>query len=215
MVIYLSFNIDCYYLKANFIVNNLTACLIFIKYHIYNFSDCIGKIFFKVLFFYSNLYQCFLISIHFFLVCKLASILSFTKSQFAFTFFTMSMSRRFRKSFLFGLQKGRGKTEKLCHSFFNTLQWKANPCSYLQHVYQRSCLFCYNVLNFYFYIFENLIDIIIFLDILLSLIGAIFIYLFLSCFMSLKYLILAFLIIITTFYNGFYNKQFYTFKVVF
>ena len=114
---YLSFNMDCYYLKANTTVNNLTTCLIFIKYHIYNFSDCIGKIFFKVLFFYSNLYQCFLISIHFFLVCKLASILSFTKSQFAFTFFTMSMSGIFRKSFLFGLQKGRGKTEKLCRGF--------------------------------------------------------------------------------------------------
>ena len=72
---YLSFNMDCYYLKANTTVNNLTTCLIFIKYHIYNFSDCICKIFFQVLFFYSNLYQCFLISIHFFLVCKLASIL--------------------------------------------------------------------------------------------------------------------------------------------
>ena len=53
---YLSFNIDCYYLKANNILNSLTACLIFIKYHIYNFSDCIWKIFFKVLFSYSNLY---------------------------------------------------------------------------------------------------------------------------------------------------------------
>ena len=72
---YLSFNMDCYYLKANTTVNNLATCLTFIKYYIYNFSDCIGKILFKVLFFYSNLYQCFLISIHFFLVCKLASIL--------------------------------------------------------------------------------------------------------------------------------------------
>ena len=72
---YLSFNLGCYYLKANTTVNNLATCLIFIKYYIYNFSDCIGKILFKVLFFYSNLYQCFLISIHFFLVCKLASIL--------------------------------------------------------------------------------------------------------------------------------------------
>ena len=163
---YLSFNLGCYYLKANTTVNNLATCLTFIKYYIYNFSDCIGKILFKVLFFYSNLYQCFLISIHFFLVCKLASILSFTKSQFAFTFFTMSISGIFRKSFLFGLQKERGKTEKRCRGSFNTLLWKANPCSYLQHVYQRSCSFCYNVLKFYFYIFENLIDIIIFLDIL-------------------------------------------------
>ena len=44
-------------------------------------------------------------------------------------------------------------------------------------MYQRSCSLCY-VLNFYFYIFENLIDIIIFLDILLSLIVALFKYLF-------------------------------------
>ena len=135
---YLSFNMGCYYLKASTTVNNLATCLIFIKYYKYNFSDCIGKILFKVLFFYSNLYQCF----------------------------TMSISGIFRKSFLFGLQKERGKTEKRCRSSFNTLLWKANPCSYLQHVYQRSCSFCYNVLNFYFYIFENLIDIIILLIII-------------------------------------------------
>ena len=201
---YLSFNLGCYYLKANTTANNLATRLTFIKYYIYNFSDCIGKILFKVLFFYSNLYQCFLISIHFFLVCKLASILS----QFAFTFFTMSISGIFRKSFLFGLQKERGKTEKRCRGSFNTLLWKANPCSYLQHVYQRSCSFCYNVLNFYFYIFENLIDIIILLDILLSLIGALSKYLFLSCFKSLRFLFLSFSIIATTFYNIFYNNNF-------
>ena len=121
---YLSFNVDCFYLKANNIVNNLTACLIF-KYHIYNFSGCIGKIFFSALFkcflalHHSNLYQCFLISIDFYLVCKLVSILSYTKSQFAFTFFTMSAI--FRTSLLFGLQKGRDKPEKFYRGFFNTL----------------------------------------------------------------------------------------------
>ena len=83
---YLSCNIDCYYLKANTILNNLTACLIFTKYHICNFSDCLGKIFFRVLFFYLNLYQSFLISVHFCLVCKLVSIHSITKSLSAFTF---------------------------------------------------------------------------------------------------------------------------------
>ena len=67
---YLSCNRDCYYLKAITIENNLTACLIFIKHHIHNFSDCLGKIFFVVLFFYSNLYKCFLISIHLCLVCS-------------------------------------------------------------------------------------------------------------------------------------------------
>ena len=41
---YLSCNTDCYYLKAN-IVKNLAACLIFMKYHIYNSSDCLGNIF--------------------------------------------------------------------------------------------------------------------------------------------------------------------------
>ena len=81
-------------------------------------------------------------------------------------------------------------------------------CSYLQHVYQRFCSFCYNVLNFYFYIFENLIDIIILLDILLSLIGALSKYLFLSCFKSLRFLFLSFSIIATTFYNIFYNNNF-------
>ena len=105
----------------------------------------------------------------------------------------------------FGLQKERGKTEKLSRGSFNTLLWKANPCPYLQHVYQRSCSFCY-VLNFYFYIFENLIDIIILLDILLSLIGALSKYLFL-CFKSLRFLFLAFSIIATTFYI-FYNNNF-------
>ena len=47
---YLSCNTDCYYLKAN-IVKNLAACLIFMKYHIYISSDCLGNIFFRVLFF--------------------------------------------------------------------------------------------------------------------------------------------------------------------
>ena len=96
----------------------------------------------------------------------------------------------------------------MCCGFFHTLLGKANPYSYFQHVYQISCSFCYNVLNFYFYIFENLIDIIIFLDILLSLIGALFKYLFLSCFKSLRFLFLAFSIIATTFYNIFYNNNF-------
>ena len=120
----------------------------------------------------------------------------------------MSISGIFRKSFLFGLQKERGKIEKRCRGSFNTFLWKANPCSYLQHVYQRFCSFCYNVLNFYFYIFENLIDIIILPDILLSLIGALSKYLFLSCFKSLRFLFLSFSIIATTFYNIFYNNNF-------
>ena len=124
------------------------------------------KYFLRFYFFYSNLYQCVLISIHFSLVCKLVSILSFTTSQFAVAIFTTFGI--FRKSLLFGLQEISGKTEKLCCGFFNNIFGKAN--SSFQHVYQRSCSFCY-VLNFYFCIFKNLIDIIIVLDILSSLIG--------------------------------------------
>ena len=112
---YLSFNIDCYYLKASTIVNNLTACLIFIKYHIY-IHNFIGKIFFKVLFFCSNLYQCFLISIHFSLVFKLVSILSITNLQFAFTFFTMAGI--FRKKFIIWFTKRKRQNRKIVPWFF-------------------------------------------------------------------------------------------------
>ena len=49
---YLSFIIDCYYLKGNTTVNNLAACVIFVKCHIYNVSDSIGQVFFRVLLFY-------------------------------------------------------------------------------------------------------------------------------------------------------------------
>ena len=132
---YLSFNIDCYHLKANSVINNLAAYLIFIEYLIYNFCNCLCKIFLNVLFFYSKIHQCFLISIYFSLVFKPVSILSFTKSQFACTFFTMFGI--FRKSLLFGSQKGSGKTEKLCRDCFNTLLGKSNYYFYFQHVYKH------------------------------------------------------------------------------
>ena len=80
----------------------------------------------------------------------------------------------FRKNLLFGLQNGSGKIKQLCRGFFNTLLGKASAFFYFQHVYKRSSSFCCNVLKFYFYIFENLNDMIIFLDTLLSLIGALF-----------------------------------------
>ena len=124
-------------------MNNLTACLIFMKYHIYNFSDCSDKIFFRVLFFYSNLYQCSLISIHFGLVCKLVSILSIPKSLFAFTFFTMFCI--FLKVYYLAYKRDVAK-QKNCPVVFSTpFCGKAKPYSYLQQVYQRSCSFCYNV----------------------------------------------------------------------
>ena len=87
--------------------------------YIYNFSDYIGKILFTVLFFYSNLYQCFLISIHFSLVCKLASIVSFSKSQFTFTFFTMSISAYLEKVFYLVYKKKEVK-QKNCAAVLST-----------------------------------------------------------------------------------------------
>ena len=53
-----------------------------------------------------------------------------------------------------------------------------------------------------------MIDIIIFLVILLSLRGTLSKYLFLSCFTSLRYLLLALFIITTTFYNIFCSNNF-------
>ena len=53
-----------------------------------------------------------------------------------------------------------------------------------------------------------MIDIIIFLVILLSLRATLFKYLFLSCFTSLRYLLLALFIITTTFHNIFYSNNF-------
>ena len=128
-----------------------------------------------------------MISIHFFLVLNLFQYFHSPSQNLLLDFSPCLCLAYLEKSFLFGLQKRRKKTEKLCCAFFNFLLGKANTYSYFQHVYQRSCSFCYNVLHFYFYIFENLIDIIIFLDIILSLIGALFQYLFLSYFTSLRY----------------------------
>ena len=127
--------------------------------------------------------QCFLISIHFFLVCKLVQHF-YSSSHNLFLHFLPCLCLSY--------------LEKVFHLVYKKEEAKRNNCA---------VVFCY-VLNFYFYIFENLIDIIIFLDILLSLIGALFKYLFLSCFTSLRYLFLAFSIIATTFYNIFYNNNF-------
>ena len=88
------------------------------------------------------------------------------------------MSGIFRKSFIW-FKKRKRQSRRIAHGLFKTPFGKANPYSYIQHVHARSSSFSYNVLNFFFYVFENLIDIIIFLNILLTLIGALFKYLFL------------------------------------
>ena len=115
--------IDCYYLKENNILSNLTACLIFIKYHIYNFSDCIGKIFFKILFSYSNSYQYFLISIHFFQFLNLFQYFHSPSHNFVLHF-SPCLCLVYLEKVLFGLKKGRGKAEVLPMVFLKPLLGK-------------------------------------------------------------------------------------------
>ena len=115
--------IDCYYLKENNILSNLTACLIFIKYHIYNFSDCIDKIFFKILFSYSNSYQYFLISIHFFQFLNLFQYFHSPSHNFVLHF-SPCLCLVYLEKVLFGLKKGRGKAEVLPMVFLKPLLGK-------------------------------------------------------------------------------------------
>ena len=103
-----------------------------------------------------------------------------------------------------GLHVKCHKKEKLCRCFFSALFEITNPYSQLQHIFYKVSSFRYNFLNFCFYIFENLLDIIIILlDFLLSMIGGLFNYLFLLFFPSLTHL---FFIITVTFNNSFYNN---------
>ena len=115
--------IDCYYLKENNILSILTACLIFIKYHIYNFSDCIGKIFFKILFSYSNSYQYFLISIHFFQFLNLFQYFHSPSHNFVL-YFSPCLCLVYLEKVLFGLKKRRGKAEVLPMVFLTPLLGK-------------------------------------------------------------------------------------------
>ena len=107
----------------------------------------LSKIFFRVLFkllpvlaefFYSNFYQSLLISIHFCLACKLASVISITKSLFVFTFLIMFDTFSIEINYL-TYKKEVAKTETLYCDLSNTLLEKANLYSHFQYVYHLSC----------------------------------------------------------------------------
>ena len=108
-----------------------------------------------------------------------------------------------KKGVRLGLHVKCHKKEKLCRCFFSALLEITNPYSQLQHMFYKVSSFRYNFLNFCFYIFENLLGIIILLDFLLSMICGLFKYLFLLFFSSLTYL---FFIITVTFNNSFCNN---------
>ena len=124
----------------------------------------------------------------------------YTKSLLPFTFFIIFGVYLIKKVRL-GLHVICHKKDKLCRCFFSALL--EIIITYLQHIFYKVSSFRYNFLNFCFFIFENLLDIIILLDFLLSMIGGLFKYLFSLFFPSLTYL---FFIITVTFKNSFYNN---------
>ena len=126
----------------------------------------------------------------------------YTKSLLPFTFFSI-FGMYSKKRVRLGLHVKYHKKEKLCRCFFSALLEITNPYSQLQHIFYKVSSFRYNFLNFCFHTFENLLDIIILLDFLLSMICGLFKYLFLLFFPSLTYL---FFIITVTFNNSFYNN---------
>ena len=76
----------------------------------------------------------------------------------------------------------------MCRGFLSTISGTTNIYSQLHHVYYKTLSFCYKFLNYCFYVFDNLIDIFIFPDFLLLMIGGLFKYLFLWFFPLLPYL---------------------------
>ena len=108
--------------KNKYYCKYLAACLIFIKYHIYNFSDCISKIFFKVLIYYLNLYQCFLIGIHFFLVCKLVQYFHSPSHNLLLHFSPRLCLAYLEKVYYLVYQKEETK-QKIVPCFFLTPFW--------------------------------------------------------------------------------------------
>ena len=126
----------------------------------------------------------------------------YTKSLLPFTFFII-FGMYLKKRVRLGLHVKCHKKEKLCRCFFSVLLEITNPYSQLQHIFYKVSSFPYNFLNFCFFIFENLLDIIILLDFSLSMISGLFKYLSLLFFPSLTYL---FFIITVTFNNSFYNN---------
>ena len=125
----------------------------------------------------------------------------YTKSLLPFTFFII-FGMYSKKRVRLGLHVKCNKKEKLCRCFFSAVLEITNPYSQLQHIFYKVSSFRYNFLNFCFFIFENLLDIIL-LDFLLSMICGLFKYLFLLFFPSLTYL---FFITTVTFNNSFYNN---------
>ena len=79
----------------------------------------------------------------------------YTKLLFPLTFFT-TFGMFLKQKVNLNLNNRSGKKEKLCRRFISTLFGIANIYSQLQHVYYKAYSFCYKLLNYWFYIFENM-----------------------------------------------------------
>ena len=112
---------------------------------------------------------------------------SFTKSLLTFIFFTSFDFLPLNTLTLSSNSKKENKT-KLNSDFLDTFMWVFNLNAHMQSIRYKVFSLCQHFSSFWFYMFENFVDFLIFLDFLLLFIGGIFKYLFLLFLPLLIYL---------------------------
>ena len=112
---------------------------------------------------------------------------SFTKSLLTFIFFTSFDFLPLNTLTLSSNSKKENKT-KLNSDFLDTFLWVFNLNAHIQSIRYKVFSLCQHFSSFWFYMFENFVDFLIFLDFLLLFIGGIFKYLFLLLLPVLIYL---------------------------
>ena len=112
---------------------------------------------------------------------------SFTKSLLTFIFFTSFDFLPLNTLTLSSNSKKENKT-KLNSDFLDTFLWVFNLNAHIQSIRYKVFSLCQHFSSFWFYMFENFVDFLIFLDFLLLFIGGIFKYLFLLFLPLLIYL---------------------------
>ena len=124
--------------------------------------------------------------IHYYLKI-LGNTKSFTKSLLTFIFFTSFDFLPLNTLTLSSNSKKENKT-KLNSDFLDTFLWVFNLNAHIQSIRYKVFSLCQHFSSFWFYMFENFVDFLIFLDFLLLFIGGIFKYLFLLFLPLLIYL---------------------------
>ena len=126
---------------------------------------------------------------------------SFTKSLLTFIFFTSFDFLPLNTLTLSSNSKKEDKT-KLNSDFLDTFLWVFNLNAHIQSIRYKVFSLCQNFSSFWFYMFENFVDFLIFLDFLLLFIGGIFKYLFLLFLPLLIYLFFTLTIIFNRLFIG-------------